>query len=214
MIRKYKNRYMGFLLSFLFAFLLIPGMAKAEGYSCTVSVPVEVTLEGESAPKENFTVVMEAAAENTPMPEAAEQNVENSGKVQFGPVTYTAPGDYQYIVSQKAGNTENFTYDDTVYTVTVRVVNDGAGGLTAEIWAIVDGEQNKTDRIVFNNRYEAPAAPEKPAEPAKPAEPSKDNVQTGDTLNLTLLIAVIAAATVVIGITAAWKIRKKTSEIE
>ena len=208
MIQKHKNRYIGFFLSFLFAFLLIPGTARAEGYSCTVSIPVEVTLTGESAPTENFTVTMEPVGENTPVPEKTEQNVENSGKVQFGPITYTAPRDYQYIVSQKAGNTENFTYDDTVYTVTVRVVNDGAGGLTAEIWAIEDGEQNKTDRIVFDNRYQAPE------EPVKPEEPSKDNVQTGDDLNLTFLLAVIIAAAVAAGITAVWKIRKKTTEID
>ena len=74
------------------------------------------------------------------------------------------------------------TYDDTVYTVTVRVTNDGQGGLVAEIWAVSGESTQKTDEVLFTNRYTPPTQP--------PVNPP----QTGDTAHVGPLMAVFAAA--------------------
>lgn len=84
------------------------------------------------------------------------QKVLNSGTVSFGQIHYTVPGDYQYKIYQKSGSTDRFTYDKTVYTVTVRVQNDAEGGLTAELWAVKEGTTMKNDAVQFQNHYDAP----------------------------------------------------------
>lgn len=81
-------------------------------------------------------------------------------------LTYTAPGDYRYTVRQCAGGTAHMTYDATVYTVTVRVTNQPDGGLGAEIWA-TGGSSEKTGLLLFQNRYDPPAAPTPTPAPAK-----------------------------------------------
>ena len=65
------------------------------------------------------------------------------------------PGDYHYTVKQKAGNALSFTYDTSIYEVTVRVINQEHGGLEAEIWACRQGESEKQDAIRFMNKYQA-----------------------------------------------------------
>lgn len=170
-MKKKNQRICAYLLFLSLAIvLLFPGQVRAEEKSCTVSIPAETVVSGESAPTgTEFELVLEAADEETPMPETADIKVKDSEKVSFGPITYTVPEDYQYLVYQKAGTAKNYTYDKTVYTVTVRVLNAEDGGLTAEIWAVKDGSLKKTDHIVFQNDYKALT---------DPADPT---VKTGDT---------------------------------
>lgn len=114
----------------------------------------------------------------------------------------------------------SITYDTTAYTVTVRVVNDGNGGLAAEIWAIRDGSQNKTDRIVFENKWQAPAEetvtdPEKPTKTEKPeseevnseSKATVKTAKTGDTAALAIPFAAALAAGALIIVT--WRVRKR-----
>ena len=123
------------LLPLLIAVLLFPTQALA-AYSCTVQLPVEVktitkTEDAEIPTGEVYTVVL-TAEDGVPLPEETQLTVTDNGTVEFGPITYTKPGDYIYTVYQDVGETEFYTYDRTVYTVTVRVVNDDNGGLKAE----------------------------------------------------------------------------------
>lgn len=183
MIQKLQKIFAGALLPLMAVVLLLSGQVEAAEYACTVALPVETVVTGENAPAgEKFQIVLEAAEEGAPMPEKTIAEVKDTGKTSFGPIRYTVPGDYQYRVSQKAGDTKNFTYDETVYTVTVRVTNAEDGGLNAEIWAIKDGEQNKTDAIKFTNSYKAPE------------KPKTDTVKTGDNQNFILWAGLAAAA--------------------
>lgn len=156
------------LLQLLIAAMLLPmqvfaAETKAE-YKCSVTIPAEVQVTGSSIPSGNeYTVVIERAEEDSadPMPDETEQVIKDGGTVQFGPITYTKPDDYHYKIYQKAGSTPNFTYDDTVYTVTVRVLNDDeTGGLKWEMWAVCDDSENKTGTIRFVNHYSKPSEPE------------------------------------------------------
>lgn len=141
----------------LLAFLLLPGTVHAKEYACDVTIPATVQVSGDRIPSgEVYEVVMEAITKDTPVAENMTQKVLNSGTVSFGQIHYTVPGDYQYKIYQKSGSTDRFTYDKTVYTVTVRVQNDAEGGLTAELWAVKEGTTMKNDAVQFQNHYDAP----------------------------------------------------------
>ena len=141
----------------LLAFLLLPGTVHAKEYACDVTIPATVQVSGDRIPSgEVYEVVMEAITKDAPVAENMTQKVLNSGTVSFGQIHYTVPGDYQYKIYQKSGSTDRFTYDKTVYTVTVRVQNDAEGGLTAELWAVKEGTTMKNDAVQFQNHYDAP----------------------------------------------------------
>ena len=141
----------------LLAFLLLPGSVHAKEYACDVTIPATVQVSGDRIPSgEVYEVVMEAITQDAPVAENMTQKVLNSGTVSFGQIHYTVPGDYQYKIYQKSGSTDRFTYDKTVYTVTVRVQNDAGGGLTAELWAVKEGTTMKNDAVQFQNHYDAP----------------------------------------------------------
>lgn len=167
------------------AVLFFPCQVLAEGYSLNTSIPVEVEVSGKSIPEGvRYQVVLEAVTKDAPMPEKTVLTIQNGGKAEFGPIEYTVPEDYQYKIYQLDGEAERFTYDKTVYLVTVRVVNDGKGGLGSEIWAIKEGTEKKTDRIRFQNSYQAPGG----SGSGKTPRPSTSlpGPQTGDQMNLLL----------------------------
>mgnify|MGYP003195639170 CR=1 FL=1 len=74
-------------------------------------------------------------------------------KGSFEEMRYTRPGDYKYTVYQLKGENKEVIYDDSVYEVTVRVVNTQENGLAAEVWAVKDQSDQKTDEIKFINQY-------------------------------------------------------------
>ncbi len=141
----------------LLAFLLLPGSVHAKEYACDVTIPATVQVSGDRIPSgEVYEVVMEAITKDAPVAENMTQKVLNSGTVSFGQIHYTVPGDHQYKIYQKSGSTDRFTYDKTVYTVTVRVQNDAEGGLFAELWAAKEGTAPRpirfSSRIIMMHR--------------------------------------------------------------
>ena len=158
MCQKIRKLLFHTLIPAVLAVMLLPMTAFADHYSCTVSIPVEVQVSGSSIPSDvTYKVVMEAVTPNAPMPEAAELTVKKDEKVQFGPITYTVPNDYQYRIYQNSEKKVRFTYDAASYTVTVRVVNGENGTLKAEVWALEsDSATEKTSGISFKNSYTKP----------------------------------------------------------
>ena len=197
MVQKIKpfRGWMCFLL--MLTLLALPGKAFAAERECTVTIPVFVEVSGTSAPSDTeFEVILTRLHAGAPMPEKSNGTVQGSGQIVFGPITYTVPGDYHYSISQKAGNAANYTYDTSVYAVTVRVVNSEDGGLTAEVWAVKDGGSDKTEAITFNNSYKAPEGPKTPEDPKKPTVTIVP--QTGDTAHVELFIGLLAASALVL----------------
>ncbi|WP_270654815.1 SGO_0107 family LPXTG-anchored pilin-like protein [Streptococcus gordonii] len=70
------------------------------------------------------------------------------GSITFKELEYKEPGQHTYLVSEKAGNEENVTYDTTVHTVTVDVADNSQGQLVATI---------TSEQPVFTNTYTKPA---------------------------------------------------------
>lgn len=185
------------LLPLLIAVLLFPTQALA-AYSCTVQLPVEVktiTMSDEEIPTGEVYTVQLVAQDDAPLPAETRLTVTDNGTIKFGPITYTKPGDYYYAVFQEMGDTEFYTYDQTVYTITVRVVNSEDGGLTSEIWAVRDNEEQKLENITFTNVYTPEELPEEEGSTSSAAPMKKTTTpKTGDSANLTLWTCLLAAS--------------------
>lgn len=113
----------------------------------------------------------------------------------------SAPGDYHYNISQKAGSAANYIYDTAVYTVTVRVVNSEDGGLTVEVWAAKNGAADKAEAIVFNNEYKAPSD-------SKTPEKLESTPKTGDGADVRLFMALTALSAATLALIG-WKTRRE-----
>lgn len=161
-----KKHNIALLLSLLFMLVLFPLQASAEDYSCTVSIPVRVSLTGEI---DTEFVIQISTEEEAPMPEKDRVNIRGNGNAAFGDITYTEPGDYHYTVVQQEGEEPYLTYDDTVYRLTVRVTNNDEGGLVPEIWAVKDGQTEKTAELLFTNVYDPDEGKPTPSPSAKPS---------------------------------------------
>lgn len=120
------------------------------------------------------------------------------GSVVFDdPVMYAEAGEYTYTVSEKLPEDDdpstdgiqkdNVTYDETVYTATVTVTDNGDGSTSASVSYGNDGKLPS-----FTNTYV------KPAEPA-PEEPTDAMPKTGDTSNVAVIGLGLAAMALVAG---------------
>ncbi|MBS6723321.1 MAG: LPXTG cell wall anchor domain-containing protein [Clostridiales bacterium] len=150
----------------------------ADAYRCSITIPVQVTVLGDTAPQENYTFTIKAETDGAPMPADDTLLVAGTGTGSFEPITYTVPGDYIYRITQTAGTTKGMTYDASGYQVTVRVVNGENGGLAAEIWAVKNDSNQKVDSIAFHNQYDDGQAPAVTPAPADPGNGSGND--TGD----------------------------------
>lgn len=145
--------------------LLLSGQVCAADYSCEVSIPVEVAVTGENIPEGRYyQVVLEAVTKGAPVPEKSTLTVRNGEKAEFGPIAYGIPEDYQYRIYQKCEEEKGFSYDKSIYLVTVRVINDEKGGLKAEVWAVKEGSKEKLEKLRFENKYRLPGKQEDPSE--------------------------------------------------
>ena len=83
-------------------------------------------------------------------------------------LTFSAPGEYTFKVTEKNLGVEHMQYDDTEYTMTVNVTKDAdKNKLNAAVSFTEDGQTDSTengqtdstDSITFNNTYTAPTYP-------------------------------------------------------
>lgn len=135
------------------------------------------------------------------------------GNVSFDELTFEAPGVYTFRISEVKDTEEGMTYDESVYTITVTVVDNGEGQLEASLSYTKNGEA--VEAIEFRNTFTEPKTPEKPpvkpdtpippTTPKGPGKPGKSGgivtrsflPQTGDTA---VAAMVIAAALAIAGI--------------
>lgn len=147
-------------LSIIFLFSVkMTAVYAAEGErECTIVIPVSVEMKGNAGniKSEVFEYALEPADENSSTEAVfSEVEVTQEGitKGSFEEMRYKRPGDYKYTVYQLKGESKDVIYDGSVYEVTVRVVNTQEGGLAAEVWAVKDQSDQKTDEIKFINQY-------------------------------------------------------------
>lgn len=111
------------------------------------------------------------------------------GSFSFAPLPFEAEGTYTYTVREKNTGAARVTYDQTVYTVTVTVV-DKDGQLTAEV-ALPDGG------LTFTNTYtpkpdhkDKPKQTPAPTSTAQPAAPTQ-SPRTGDNASLMTWVGIL-----------------------
>ena len=98
-------------------------------------------------------------------------------------------------------------YDNSMYKVTVRVVNTETGGLAAQIWAVKNQSEQKVDEIKFINYYNETTQAKTESKPNTTHHTTNtitkssigtSSPKTGDKSNLMLWSAVATVSTLCI----------------
>lgn len=171
-----------------------------------VSLGAIKVLEGRELKKDEFSFKL--------VGEDIESTVTNDadGKINFDKFEYDEPGTYVYTVSEVKGDEAGMTYDKSVFTATVNVVDDGEGNLKANV-AFTKGDKS-VEGIVFNNTYKKPETPVPTPDPGAPK--TVTNIvktvkgflpTTGDQQAAALLMAFVIAMAGVGALV--WGIRKR-----
>lgn len=171
-----------------------------------VSIGAIKVLEGRELKKDEFSFKL--------VGEDIESTVTNDadGKINFDKFEYDEPGTYVYTISEVKGDEAGMTYDKSVFTATVNVVDDGEGNLKANV-AFTKGDKS-VEGIVFNNTYKKPETPVPTPDPGTPK--TVTNIvktvkgflpTTGDQQATALLMAFVIAMAGVGALV--WGIRKR-----
>ena len=171
-----------------------------------VSIGAIKVLEGRELKKDEFSFKL--------VGEDVESTVTNDadGKINFDKFEYNEPGTYVYTISEAKGDEAGMTYDKSVFTATVNVVDDGEGNLKASV-AFTKGDKS-VEGIVFSNTYKKPETPKPAPDPGAPK--TVTNIvktvtrylpTTGDQQAAALLMAFVIAMAGVGALV--WGIRKR-----
>lgn len=171
-----------------------------------VSIGAIKVLGGRELKKDEFSFKL--------VGEGIESAVTNDadGKINFDKFEYSEPGTYVYTISEVKGDEAGITYDKSVFTATVNVVDDGEGNLKANV-AFAKGDKS-VEGIVFNNTYKKPETPVPTPDPGTPK--TVTNIvktvkgflpTTGDQQAAALLMAFVIAMAGVGALV--WGIRKR-----
>lgn len=125
-----------------------------------VSIGALKVLEGRELKKDEFSFKL--------VGEDIESTVTNDadGKINFDKFEYSEPGAHVYTISEVKGDEAGMTYDKSVFTATVNVVDDGEGNLKASV-TYTKGDKS-VEGIVFNNTYKKPETPVPTPDPGTP----------------------------------------------
>lgn len=171
-----------------------------------VSIGAIKVLEGRELKKDEFSFKL--------VGEDIESTATNDadGKINFDKFEYDEPGTHAYTISEVKGDEAGMTYDKSVFTATVNVVDDGEGNVKASV-AFTKGDKS-VEGIVFNNTYKKPETPKPTPDPGTPK--TVTNIvktvksylpTTGDQQTAALLMAFVIAMAGVGALV--WGIRKR-----
>lgn len=145
----------------------LEGTTEAAGFTnkyhampTQVSIGAIKVLEGRELKKDEFSFKL--------VGEGIESTVTNDadGKISFDKFEYSEPGTHVYTISEVKGDEPGMTYDKSVFTATVNVVDDGEGNLKASV-TYTKGDKS-VEGIVFNNAYKKPETPVPMPDPGTP----------------------------------------------
>lgn len=151
------------VMAFLCLGMCAPAASAAE---IAVKIPVTIRMEGEVLPESDTVSATLKALDGAPMPAGTVDGTagleiacrDRETKAGFD-IVYDTLGIYEYILTIHGGSHALAEYgDDSVYYVTVSVVNDENGGFTAYVAMHTDpeGKSPKYDSAEDTNRYYAP----------------------------------------------------------
>ncbi len=120
---------------------------------------IQKTVEGENMPETQFRFLMRAQNE-APMPDGSDNGTKiitlnGMGEAELGTISYTGPGVYTYTITELNDGEKGWSYDESVYVLTVTVTLEN-GALKAEKTLEKDG--GAAEAVLFTNRYDAKQA--------------------------------------------------------
>ena len=169
--------------------------------STSVTLGGTKKLNGRALAADEFTFEL-CSADGTKVLSTAANRAD--GSFSFAPLVFDAEGTYTYTVREKNTGAARVTYDQTVYKVTVKVVNKN-GQLTAEV-ALPDGD------LTFTNTYTPEPTPKPdhkdkpkqtpaPTSTAQPAAAAQSSPRTGDNASLmTWVVLLLVCGTALAGL--------------
>lgn len=151
------------ILTFAACLVFLTSIALAQG-EIGISLPavsVIVTGEPQEVP-ETFEILLEAEDSSSPMPEGSENGaykayVKGGDMKTLPTIRFSSVGIYRYKIRQIPGTNELGVYDDSVYHITIYIVNiigeNGLDGLESSVIIRRNDEVEKLDYIDFKNEY-------------------------------------------------------------
>lgn len=128
---------------------------------------------------ETFTFVLSAVSgpeglERLPMPNGAEaqqvtMRLKGTGQSEFGEITLEHVGTYVYNIFEQRTDADGYTYDTSIYTLTLIVASEG-DHLTLNMTQALNG--SPVNEMVFTNTYAAPTPTPEPTDNPTP-EPTE-----------------------------------------
>ena len=120
-------------------------------------ITVQKTVTGAPAEPSAFKFML-TSLDGAPLPDGAIDAVKTvtingAGSADFGAITYSAAGTYRYTVAELNTGVNGYTYDESVYTVTVTVVEQDGVLSIANKTLTKNGQEEEAAQFV--NTYEA-----------------------------------------------------------
>ena len=115
------------------------------------AIEVEKAITGVPPQAAEFKFIL-TAVNGAPVPVSNEVSITGAGKASFGKITYTAPGVFTYTITEIDGKLAGWSYDASVYTLTVTVTENADGQLTVSKALTKAGQP--AEKALFTNRYD------------------------------------------------------------
>ena len=130
--------------------------------SVTDAVSITKTLDGRALNEGEFTfdmALVSAPGETNPGFSVLTATNDADGAVSFPKLTFSQVGTYVYRISEEHGDLGGIAYDDSTYTATATVTDNGDGTLSVE-WAVTDADGQTVGKkgVIFANTYTADPA--------------------------------------------------------
>lgn len=128
-----------------------------------IDPPVMKTITGDTPESAaQFQFVLDADDDSYPMPAGSTNGIRivtitGSGSAEFGNISYTKPGTYSYICYELNGGILGYTYDTTVYTLTVEVTAENDRLSASSTYGVRGG--GAAGGFQFTNTYKASGNP-------------------------------------------------------
>lgn len=153
-----------------------------EAANGSISLDVRKVLEGRDLTAGEFTFLLQDVYGNT----VAASN-EANGVVNFPAITYSkdqlegeTSKDFTFTVREEKGEDATVEYDETVYTVVIRVTDNGEGAIVPEVFSVTDEKGNTVEdgKMVFTNTVKPEETPEPSPEVTPSPEPTPEVTPT------------------------------------
>ena len=90
-----------------------------------LTIPVKKTIPGEPPADAEFSFGLAAVTRNAPMPDPGVVTIIGEGEAVLGPIVYSEPGIYDYLLAERDGGVPGYTYDTVMRRIRVTVERKG-----------------------------------------------------------------------------------------